>query len=490
MNQLPDLPALEAVETRTRERPVLASIAFLFVAGFTGLGVRAYIRLGDYARDLLPQVTVAAVLAGGICAWIVYRLILADFHWRTNADGLHSRSLIRRRFRRWEDMSSLTRLSGKSATTYDSRLVSVDASVWQHMRRLGKADDTALPEPALTFWDVIPDELPTELQWRNPRPIRRNYIIWCTLSGVVLAAGLGLVVSLCFGFRFTDVLFQILICCLYGPLLSSAARMNKMQPEHILLGGKHMQMWFMGRTLNLAPDEVTHAWWGDLGILHLRTSTAHFTIPLDSIYDASSMMVLAIIRWLRLAAKPKPIVIPEILRSTFEEKLRSPSIECNGDDRVEVRLGRADQVAVVFLALVFAAPLTGLALQNSDTSVIAAVVTLAAVFASAVTWWLTGNYVLYADGSGTTKSFLWWRKSVEWRDVAAYTVGNKAGSGTQNRSMRCILWSRDGRSLMCFSTNWTSAKTQWQHFAGFMFARLAETLPDGKITKPWKSRPY
>lgn len=487
MEQLPDIPALESVEIRELERPLAASFALLIVGGVMGLFVWAYVGPCQCAPDLLAPVVLAVILGGGCLLWVLHSLLFGDFCWRTNADGLHSRSLVRRRFVRWEDMKSAPRIAGKSPTLCSLALL--DTSIWQHLRRHDKADQAALLESSLSLWDEIPGELPSVIEWDNPRPVRRWHRLLVVGSAILLVSGLWLVVD--WRVRGSRDLFDWMsICWMYGVLFWGLAFFQRMQPEHISLSGDTLQARTVRAMLEIRPSDVTAAWWAGPGMLHLRTRRSHLVVPLDSIHDESSKLVLGIIRWLRTAPKPVLVVIPQVLRTPFDgEVIRASEEPTAAADRAEIHLGLAERIMVLALALMFGVPVVGLISEKSPAAHVVAESILALALLLALTWWLTGSFAMTADTTGFAKSFLWWRKRVEWSEVANYTVGNRAGSGAQNTSMRCTLWSSGGRRLVQISPQ-CGPRAEWEAFMGFVFALLSEVMPKERFVKSWKARPW
>ncbi len=489
MNELPDLQPLETVEARDRSGHVFALVAILAVAGFLSLAVWMYRMYPTEMREVSAPLIAALAFGGAICLWAFYRLLSANYYWRTDAEGLETRSLVRRRFERWADAKSIPRIEYRLRCK--SRLLPVAASVWQHMRRLGKAEVADLPEPALTFWDEIPDALPWEAEWDQPSGVRMGKRVLLSAAALLVCLGLGLAVAGLVVPHQRDLLVWAVCSWLYalcfGGMLSRA---YGPQPEHISLDRRTLRARFGDRTVEVASNDVLSAgWWGEPGLLQLRTATSRIAIPLDSTRDGSSKLVLAVIRWLRTSSKPVLVAIPRTLRmSPWTSDLLSDE-EMRAIDRVEVRFSMADRFGLLFLALMLTAPWVALALRRAPIGWIVGATVLATIVVSALTWWAASTYRVFADREALGKECLWWRKRVRWEDVARFTFGSKAGSAIQDTTLRWTLRDAKGRILLCLTTE-NGTKKQWEAFARFMYSRLAKVLPAEELSKPWLARPW
>lgn len=486
MSKLPHLNALETVEVTQASRLILAGISLLLTAGFLSSAIWAYTQWCRNAPDLKCPIMTGIIIGGGVCLWSLYKLLCSEYHWRTNADGLFVRSLLRSRFTRWQEMCVAPRVTDKTRSL--SSLTILAASIWQHMYAHSKVSD--LPDFALTFWDGISDALPHDIEWDNPKRTRLLRSLSLTVAVTLIIAGLILVVIGHIVSELADLSSLTFITWLYAAIFGlNSFSLYKKEIEHISLHGKTLQARVRGKIISMEPCDVTSAYWGAPGMLNLHTHNVQLVIPLDSVYDESSKLILAIIRWLRESDKPILVIIPETLRASSVTPLTNAVMLNATVDKAEVRLSFADRIALIILLLFFTLLCTALALQKSEVEAVATGVTLAAVISSTIIWWITGAYFIAVDRTCIVESFLFWKKEVAWEDIVGYTVGNRAGAGIQNRTLRHTLWGADSQILMTISLL-CGTKADIEHFLQFMFAQLVNTLPMDELNKPWKAQPW
>lgn len=481
--QLPDLPALESVEISFPYQPVFAAIGLVLVGGFVFMAAWIHLRYSQYAPDTRPFIIAGGTIGIGMCLWIAYRMLWSDFQWRTDESCLFTRSLLRRRFTRWQDLSRPPR----AILAYGRAVTTLEASIWQHLRHCGKADMVKLTEHALSLWDTIPDDLPREIDWDNPRPARRTLKI-----SEPVKHGLGLLgfVLIC--------LWKLLgsenigtwgVFSLYGAFFAwGISWQNLRVVDHVSLQGRRLEARTAKCTLILQPGDVKRAgWWPDGLRLILRDKSV-VVVPIDTVFDESSKLALAIIRWLREAPKPVPISIPAVLRSRPYDDLGPEDTE-QDEEAVELRHGLAEKIAISLLASTFTCTASALALENYSTLHILVGVVLIAAASIGLLWWLLASYRMTADQEGIAKRFMWWSERAKWTDVASYTIGNLAGQGGYYSQIRRVLRDTEGRVLTSIPSQ-IGPKPQWRRFLRFVYARLAENVPADGFHKPWKSRPY
>ena len=454
----------------------------LVSASIPALSYWIYARYLKYAPELNARLIAGIALGGGFCLYILYRILADDCHWRTDSDGLLRRGLLRRRFKRWQDMDAAQRVVKKRDLV--SPLDVVQTSIWQHMRECGKTAE--LPDRALSLWDEIPDALPTNLEWTNHRRMTLYYRILVGLSAVLVLAGL-LMLALRFIIPHSGELVSwAVLAWMYAGLFRMLARIEyQFKPEYVSLCDNVLHARFGKETIDIRRGDITAACWVSYSVLELRGPGIRVAIPLDSVREDSAKLVLAVIRWLRASEKPIAVIIPEDLRVLP----RQSSAELPPDVRsAEVHPSFADRISGVVLWLMFPVLWTALALSRLPTAVIVVVCGLEAVAGSVLVWWLTGRFGVVADESGLTKCSLFWKRGIAWHDVANLTMGRYAGAGVQNTTPRFAVWDASGHLLFSFTRGYGS-RADWEKLLAFAMAQLRRVLSPDTFNKPWKSRP-
>lgn len=163
MNDLPDWPGFDSVECKPKwiDYGVAALLACALIAllGMAGKVFVAPSRPDE--RIWLPLVLILGSLV--ILRWLLTEL-QRNSAVITNDSGISANSLIKKIFLSWDEIEDAT--SSEQQCRADlhlkagNRQIKVDAwvypsiavSVWQHLRRRGKADNLLLPANAMHFW--------------------------------------------------------------------------------------------------------------------------------------------------------------------------------------------------------------------------------------------------------------------------------------------------------------------------------------------------
>lgn len=486
VKQLPDLPFLESVEISLPHWPAYAAIFIVvtFIFPIISLFRRCY----PMESNLLFGFIFGLVVSGGLIVWILYRLLCSTYYWKTDTSGLTTSSLTKRKFTRWQDVEASPRVP--DTDSHSSRMEILEASIFQHLRRHGKQDLLPIKEQALSLWDTIPDDLPTDLEWENPRRVQRTILYATTVCITLVTLGLGFTTIRIFHGRHSDTAFLAVMTIVYAFVIwFGIVHQNRLQSIRASLRGEVLEIQTVSRSITLKASDLSSAWWGEPGMLHLKTvDKVHLLIPLDSIYDKSSMMVLGIIRWLRTADNPIAISIPDILRSTKYNPVKST----DGDhsirtDTVNIGLSTADRM--IFLGMGAFLGIASLAVifkLMPPPKIAAAITVIVSIIFCVAIWWATGTIATTANSEGITETFLWRKKLVKWSDIANYTFGFRGGSGIQYQSLRHILWASNGKQLL---TLW-GGSSQWEELLRVLHTEISRVLPQDVLSKPWKSRPW
>ncbi len=364
--------------------------------------------------------------------------------------------------------------------------MNVCASIWQHLRRLGKADNLTLPELALTFWDRIPDELPREMDWVNARVSRT----WPTVMLLVVFAGFvlwGAFAAASQGQYIGTVFMSLLaVGMLWGcrSILREAvpyAREARLTDERIDARTGH-------GAVSISWSDVKCARWR----MDANTNTVYILIgggqpyreiavPYVPFSEDSYKLILAVIRRLRTAGNPQVLTIPSILRSISSADVQSPALPAG--ERVTLRFMVAEKLAIAFLPTMIGFFLAVWLVDQRHAGLIAAV---PPALLLAIGWLVTGTYAIEADSSGIRKRFMFWTKTVAWQDVAGYEVH---GSRHAVSMIKRLVKGRDGKTLIDITPD-AGRKQDQQVFQAYVHARLAEVLPPDALDPPWKARPW
>ena len=174
MNDLPDLPGLESIEEEVQEGwPCCCCLPAPIV--IIGGVIQGYWLYGLIASAVL----VALAFAFG---WLSKRRI------KTDTERLSVAWPFRRKLIAWENVTVATTVTNDSDPP--ERHVQVDApgkrirvpvtgpgmarleaSIWQHLRHVDKADGIELSEDARSFWFPIPEDIPAEMDWEMAREL-------------------------------------------------------------------------------------------------------------------------------------------------------------------------------------------------------------------------------------------------------------------------------------------------------------------------------
>ncbi len=486
---LPDLPELESVEANIRGHLIAVVVALVFAGGFLSVILWVYLTALQSTADLRNIIVISAAISAGLCLWLLYRLVFDDFAWHSDSTGLFQRNLVRRKFTPWDRMSGAPARLIKLATQMYS-LTALAASVWQHCRR-HRVPGAELSMLAQSFWGVVPDEVPTVIEWEDPKNVRRAYRAWVATGLVLAAIGLGLFAASFVCRCADDLRFFAFILGLYVPLFVLVHAFGlRSRASFVQLDSLSLQVHTLRGLIGLEAAQVVRARWLADG-LSLHTAEQRVVIPSGVEHEETGKLILAIVRWLRSAAHPIPVTIPPSLRSYPCASPEEASEIAADTAKLRTSLGeRIVSAALPIMLLVV--PALGASFDGSMNRVIGMAIAGGGVVLAAAIWWLANSYSMIADSDGLTKTFLWWKRRLLWIDVSDYTQSRPMGSRSRDvRAYGTVQTFRtaDGRIAMRFSLDVGSGKDR-ERLMRFIHGRLAEHLPPEKLNKPWKSRPW
>jgi hypothetical protein len=182
--------------------------------------------------------------------------------------------------------------------------------MWQHLRAHGKEDYLQLPMDALTFWKKIPEDIPYEQKWVNPRPPRFGPLHFAAVVAIPL-----LIIAL----------YNVIpdkehhIWTLGMILVILSINFYSLSIRPILTTARSVSVHKDGIKIELARKTAFISWpeinninytYSEM-IVIASTSLKNVTIPS---YGNSEPVLLAIIRSLRERDKPLYIPIPRIAK--------------------------------------------------------------------------------------------------------------------------------------------------------------------------------
>lgn len=491
---LPDLSGFESASSGGRGLFVAALVGW-FVITVTGAAVCAAIAVAlsglawpdrPMAAVFFPSMAGFALLLG---AWLARR---DWFNWRleTDSDGLTIWRLFSKRQVSWSqvtDASSVTGMSGnityslKTAAgtvavsdPLQSTSASLNLSVFHHLRKLGKLEAYQAPKATHTLLEPIPDNVPAEIDWHNPKPPN-----WSITAVVMICLVLAIPAVILIGRHFKALKdFGFLshggnaivlgIVALFRERLIVAKNASVRQDGLEIRTGR--------RLLFLRWTEIGHAhWdaarktfaigrskWSDVGAIPFRPSDPD-----------SGLMILAIIRQLRAAHHNPPVAVPPVLLPLLA-LTPTPSAHSfrTGDEAVELRPIRARMAitmvsvivieSVLFMVLPTLLPLPRLFVYALIAS---NVIILPVLVAHALR-------VYRADSEGVSLTSPIRRQTVNWREVAAYIV-QRSDSGITRRTLK----DSSGGTLMSFAFI-DGVRPETDRFTAFVDAQLASVRQD------------
>lgn len=494
LNELPDLPGLESVEVRSWN---ILAVMGGFVCFYFLLPMPFLLWSFLHYRRYLPDgVGWLLGIYAALGAWVVFRMLSANYHFRVDRTGVMVRGVFTRRSVEWNEVTDAEMtdgLSGEVSIRLRSRsgdlvvgpgLKSAGsdrflASIWQHLRQIGKADQVEPTTRALSFWDTIPDELPLELQWGKP-PSRAQW-----LGPVLMFLFLGALPAALWldpPARWSGRVFFGFITLAALIMLMVVVREWANEAKRVVLRDNELEVQTVVRTLRLPWSEVDYADRGGMGVL-IGAGKLRVNVPCIVGKEDSERLVLGIIRRLRTAGTPQAIIIPDNLRTLAPVAPR----DAHGSlQPVELRVSAYDTLGVFVVVGFFYLPASMAVLQGVHARwLAAAALAVGAVVVGLFTRCAARSYSLRADDEGITRAFLGSRRLVRWEEVAACKPSSVPKERMRGRK---VLKNAKGRTLTDFPPGFGTARDR-AAFTAFVEAKLSQILPN-ETAKPWLARPF
>lgn len=486
-DKMSDLPGLESV-TGGGWAALVASLVFCAGLGAVpAVGTALWLRAAGIR--LIPGLGWPLELLAlmGLCSALLLLVGILwvrkwDFVFGTDGEGLSARGLGHKTFVPWSEVTATSMERGtmggniyvigtpkgairvRESVTPPNPLV---PSIWQHLRRLGKQDDTFLSPLMKSLWTPIPDAAPQEMDWHNPKAPT-----W-SLSIALLFAVAAVVYAWTFKDQMNSVrhsagVFHLLFAVVASGFAALVARLYTVS-QCALRTDRFEGKTGVGR-FSLAWADVTEATWRHSSLVIAgRGIRGRAVIPYDLKNDESVRAVLSAVRRLRLLDNIPPIPIPETILAT--PLLREMQGEPVAGESAEMAMPLGLRIMILATSLVFAAFLFALSFHSSSlfswSKHSSLILRLVAVVDVIIAFFMFRPQTLRADTEGLTRKNGFSVKKVRWEQVTTYEI--KQNKQLPEIAMH-VLKDSTGRVLMQFSMFGT--KEQKEQFSAILNARL------------------
>ena len=266
--------------------------------------------------------TIACIISGIITVLVCWALSSITLYLKTDSKGITSKTRFKTRFIEWHKVRSAETkykrklLTGEYVILSDSQMIKfpvmydiyLDASIWQHLRRVGMADGIELPEEALRLWHNNKIDSQNRIKWSNNNPPKWSKILMRLVIVLLFSALLMYTAYLLNELHkiYSWIISIILLEIMYKSIDSVLAKFLHVSRfdyyddsfETDSLFGHVVVSW----------DNVRSAkWYGSA--IKMRTSLLGWTIvPYEKTDENSMQLITAIVK--RLRNTKKTIIIP------------------------------------------------------------------------------------------------------------------------------------------------------------------------------------
>ena len=332
--ELSDLPCLESVETKSSAVwPVV-----LVYGGFAVWQVAILcILLWKYRQYVGQQAYAIVGLIVALVLWVGLRLLLSYTYFKTDSNGIAMRGPLLRRFIAWSDVQqAATRRRGSRVSVVlkmargrasiqpgalgSTEGESIVASMWQHLRRVGKANGIELGETSRNLWQPIPDDVPTSVDYDvQKRPASRIGAV-CGLLLPPVAVVMVAIVARKEAFGVLPLFGLMVLAMEKWTILPSI----RCRPWHVAVRPDGLLAKMTFRDVYVPWSSVATAHWEATGLV-VTSKGPDAQVRLSySLGDASSeLFIQSVIRYLRTAGIPQAVPLPMLVsrdRSVLYQK--------------------------------------------------------------------------------------------------------------------------------------------------------------------------
>lgn len=337
-DRLRELPELESVRVKVANKVINTSLVLPLLAVPGVCTILLPIMMVWYVLDrtaesrafVVPVLGVLVFLAIMVDRWIVRRLLLCDYYYATSRDGFTVGRFLGRLFVSWEDVESglFLRRGGYEIRT-SQRVIKLEesaaanacleASIWQHLKRAGRAHVSPLSPLAVSLWAQIPDDTTDEIQWEPPDPPALTDIVLRALFWQALIWG----PVLYFRLRITALPFIFasfpITSAAYSLSQTTRISISPDQMEATTALGSCRVGWNKVRSMRFLDGWSSHA-----ASLMIRVGILRYVrIPWLPEHPNSTRLLLAIVKRLRqeerFQLQPFPAVLLSAAYDTAEE---------------------------------------------------------------------------------------------------------------------------------------------------------------------------
>lgn len=490
----PDLPELESVSVGGGSYEALIKLIWLLISIGVGFAVMlVYVAIWLPLKSLWQNIY-GVLLIGSISA-LLFALITAlftnwfDFSCKTDSQGITVRGILRKRFISWQDMQILKVKTVKSdkgtmnvlkVTGLQipvTRLFGIDweilaASIWQHLRKFGKADDSYLSPGARSLWMPIPGDVPMEMDWANPKAPNWPVLLAAAIFVLFLVA-IGWLLSVN---GWLDKSVNSLFHMANGiiPVVYIAIRDRLMMARSVSIRADRFEAVTPRGRIDLPWSKIKNIHWDKNHSLIIGASTSAFgkvaVIPFLKNDPDSPRPMLSIIRRLRSSEQPMAIIIPEFLLTS---DVITPAFA--NDDIVEWRrVSRFATCVAVFMnvfLIMIAIRIKSFFHNIIPEPVIPILFGILILYNLLAIWRFSKTYK--ADANGITIGTVFNSRLIKWHEISRYSVKR---SSFNNMYTRTLLDTSGRRLLTLNIAGGYSADAD--RFAAYLDMKLAHVRQD------------
>ncbi len=329
IEQLAELPELESVKLRSDQ----AALVMVGFAGVIGVQVALIAFLAVFAWPYMETMgRVLCAIIALLVAFIILRALGGYHSMWTDPTGLTLKGVLRHRFIPWIDIERATlrktragynvlslwtgrgrvkfNPSGISGSSRSSDALS--ASVFQHLRRLGRIEGIEISDSMKRIWEPVPEDVPRELDWTSKSS--KGDMVGFAIVTLMLGGG---AIGLWFAFplKFPAFLFPLsltlasaaMIYWLFIPEAFRKAQIVSVREGYLEANTS------LGKAYVPWSEVVGHQFLQGALAFYYGEKRRELRVPFIKGNKDSEDLILAIIRKLRTAGLPQAVAIPDII---------------------------------------------------------------------------------------------------------------------------------------------------------------------------------